>query len=94
MNSSHPTPHQILRHKKGWRLVHVHQELLKRGTPVSYPTLLMIDKGFRPVNVRDENKKIISRKKKKYKPSRYTLILLSKLYKVKPEEIYSDRTIQ
>ena len=87
-----PTPLKTLRHKKGWRLSHLCAELKRKETPISWPTLVMIDNGFRAKVKRDENGKIISRKRQKYKPSRHILAALAKFFKVKPDAIYSDRS--
>lgn len=89
-----PTPHQKLRHKKGWRLVNVKEQLLKRGTPISWPTLLKIDHGFRSVIIRDKiTRKKIKEVRAAYKPRPGYLMILAKLYRVKdPNSIYEDRS--
>lgn len=94
MNPSlNPTPLQKLRHKKGWRLNRVEQELKKRGTPISWPTLLLIDHGFRSVITRDKEGEIIREQKKPYKPRPGYLMILAKLFKVKDANtMYEDRS--
>lgn len=89
-----PTPLKIHRTKKGWRLVRVDQELKKRGTPISWPTLLKIDHGFRSEIIRDKiTKKKIKEKKVAYKPRTGYLMILAKLFKVKdPNSMYEDRS--
>lgn len=89
-----PTPLEILRNKKGWRLNRVHQELKKRGTPISYPTLLRIEHGYRSVIVRDKiTKEILKEKKMPYKPRPGYLMILAKLFRVADENsIYEDRS--
>lgn len=89
-----PTPLEMLRHKKGWRLIRVKQELQKRGTPISWPTLLRIEHGYRTVIIRDKvTKQIIKEKKMPYKPRTGYLMILAKLFKVKNENsIYEDRS--
>ncbi len=83
MNPSlNPTPLKKCRHAKGWRLVRVKKELIKIGTPVSWPTLVMVDNGYRSVKG----------KKKAYKPNMSTLIFLGKLFKKKPKSMYKDRS--
>lgn len=89
-----PTPLQKLRHKRTWRLVRVKQELLKKGTPIAWPTLLKIDHGYRSLIIRDKTtKKIISEKKVAYKPRIGYLMILAKLFNVKDaNSIYEDRS--
>lgn len=88
-----PTPLEKLRHKKGWRLLRVHKELAKRGTPISYPTLLKIEHGYRSEISRDSSGNISREKKVKYKPRAGYLLILAKLFKVKsPNSIYEDRS--
>lgn len=87
-----PAPLRELRQKKGWRLIHVSEQLIKRGTPVSWPILINIDRGYKAIITRDSNSKIINIHKKKYNPSRHTKADIAKLFKVKPEEIYADRS--
>lgn len=89
-----PTPLENLRHKKGWRLVQVKEELKKRGTPISYPTLLRIEHGYRIVITRDKaTGEVIKEKKMPYKPRPGYLMILAKLFKVKDEKsIYEDRS--
>lgn len=87
-----PAPLRELRHKKGWRLVHVSEQLIKRGTPVSWPILINIDRGYKVLILRDNTKKIISIQIKKYNPSRHTKNDIAKLFKVKPQQIYADRS--
>lgn len=94
MNPSlNPTPLQKLRNRKGWRLNRVAEELKKRGTPISWPTLLMIDHGFRSVIIRDKEGQIIKEGKKPYKPRPGYLMILAKLFKVKDySTMYEDRS--
>lgn len=89
-----PTPLQIHRNKKGWRLVRVDQELKKKGTPISWPTLIKIDHGFRSVIIRHKiTRKKIKEKKMAYKPRAGYLMILAKLFKVKnPNKMYEDRS--
>lgn len=89
-----PTPLVKLRHKKGWRLTRVHIELKKKGTPISYPTLLRIEHGYRTVIIRDKKtKEIIEEKKMSYNPRAGYLMILAKLFDVKaPNSIYEDRS--
>lgn len=89
-----PTPLQKLRHKKGWRLTRVHKELKKKGTPISYPTLLRIEHGYRTEVIRDEKtNEILGEKKMPYKPRAGYLMILAKLFNVKaPNSIYEDRS--
>ncbi len=89
-----PTPLVKLRHKKGWRLTRVHTELLKRGTPISYPTLLRIEHGYRTVIVRDKITREITKEiKMPYKPRPGYLMILAKLFKVQDANtIYQDRS--
>lgn len=89
-----PTPLVKLRHKKGWRLTRVHTELQKKGTPISYPTLLRIEHGYRTVIIRDKKtKEIIEEKKMRYNPRAGYLMILAKLFDVKaPNSIYEDRS--
>lgn len=87
-----PTPLQKLRHKKAWRLKRVHKELIKQGTPVSWPTLLKIDHGCKTVIVRGPDKKILHEKKVAYHPYERTLSDIAKLFKVKSTQIYEDRS--
>jgi hypothetical protein len=77
------TPLKRCRHKKGWRLVRVKQELIDKGTPISYPVLLTIEHGYK---VDKAGKKL------PYKPGRRTLADLGKLFKKKPEDMYEDRS--
>ena len=87
-----PTPLEKLRHKKGWRLIRVKQELDKRQTPISYPTLLRIEHGYRTMIVRDDKGAIVNEKKIPYKPRHWHLIQLAKLFNVKnPQKIYENR---
>lgn len=88
-----PTPLEKLRHKKGWRLNRVETELKERGTPISYPTLLRIEHGYRTVVERDKEGNIVSEKKMPYTPRPGYLLILAKLFKVKnANEIYEDRS--
>lgn len=89
-----PTPLEKLRHKKGWRLIQVKDELIKRGTPISYPTLLKIEHGYRTVVMRDKiTRKKMKEKKMPYKPRAGYLMILAKLFKMKNEnDIYEDRS--
>lgn len=89
-----PTPLVKLRHKKGWRLTRVHTELKKRGTTISYPTLLKIEHGYRNMIIRDKKtKEIIEEKKMPYKPRAGYLMILANLFKVKDANtIYQDRS--
>lgn len=79
-----PTPLKRCRHKKGWRLVRVKQELIKKGTPISYPTLLTIEHGFKVDKETGQ--------KLPYKPGRRLLADLGKLFKKQAEEMYEDRS--
>lgn len=89
-----PTPLQIHRNKKGWRVVRVAQELKKRGTPISWPTLLKIDHGYRSEIIRDKiTNEILKEKRIAYKPRVGYLMILAKLFKVKdPNKMYEDRS--
>lgn len=77
-----PTPLQRCRHKKGWRLVTVKQKLIEKGTPVSWPILVNIDRGFKRVKGKNFS----------YKPTNRTLADIGKLFHKKPEEMYEDRS--
>lgn len=93
MTNLKPTPLQIHRNKKGWRLNRLEQELKKRGTPISWPTLLIIDHGFRNVITRDKNRNIIKEEKKAHKPRPGHLLILAKLFKVADANtMYEDRS--
>lgn len=87
-----PAPLKHLRHQKGWRLTEVSIKLKAQGTPISWPTLVNIDHGYRSVIVRDKAGKKIREKKAAYKPFRRTLADIAKLFKVKPEDVYEDRS--
>lgn len=82
-----PSPLRHLRHKKAWKLIHVYSKLQDQGTPVSWPTLEKIDHGFK--SVRDKDGNMI---RKKYTPQRRILVDIAKLFKVKPDKIYEDRS--
>ena len=77
-----PTPLQKCRHKKGWRLVTVKQKLIERGTPVSWPILVNVDRGF----------KMVKGKKMPYHPFDRTLADIGRLFKKKAKDIYEDRS--
>lgn len=88
-----PTPLEKLRHKKGWRLIRVKKELDARGTPISYPTLLRIEHGYRTVIERDKKGNILQEIKMPYNPRPGYLMILAKLFKVKDANcIYEDRS--
>lgn len=87
-----PTPLQKLRHKKAWRLKRVFKELIKQGTPVSWPTLLKIDHGCKTVIVRGPNREILEEKKVAYHPYERTLSDIGKLFKVSSKKVYEDRS--
>lgn len=86
------TPLKKLRHKKGWRLIKVKQELDKRGTPISWPTLLKIEHGYKTGIIRGLNGKILKEQKLLYRPSRRTLADIAKLFKVDIKDVYQDRS--
>lgn len=86
-----PTPLRNLRHKKGWRLNLVHKKLMAQGTPVSWPTLLKIDHGFKKDIIR-KNGVIVKEKKIPYNPSSRILADIAKLFKVKAKDMYQDRS--
>lgn len=77
-----PTPLQRFCHKKGWRLVRVKEELIARGTPVSWPILVNINRGF----------KMVKGKKFPYHPTNRILIDIGKLFKKKAAQMYEDRS--
>lgn len=78
-----PTPVQHRLHELTWSLTRLHQELKKKQTPITYPTLINIKRGY----------KLINGKKKKYSPSlRTTLADIGKVLKIKPEQVYEDRS--
>lgn len=85
------TPLRRLRHQKGWRLIRVKQELIKQGTPISWPTLLKIDHGYKSAIIRDKQGKIIEEKKMPYTPHPRTLADLAKLFKVKIGKVYQHK---
>lgn len=87
-----PTPLQHLRHKKAWTLSEVSRKLKEQCTPCSFPTLIYIDRGFKKKIIRDKSGKKIGEIRKKYSPNRRTLADIAKLFKVKPELIYQDRS--
>ena len=86
------TPLQKLRHQKGWRLIRVQRELQKQGTPISWPTLINIDRGFKVVVIRDENKQILEERKLPYKPGKRLLTDIADLFDVPVKKIYQDRS--
>lgn len=87
-----PTKLQHLLHKKAWTLSNLFIELQKNETPLSYPILIMIKKGYRKKIIRDKDGKIIRHEKVKYNPNRHTLMDIAKIFKVKPEQVYEDRS--
>lgn len=87
-----PTPLQHLLHEKAWTLSDLCIELKKRNTPCSYITLLLLKKGYRTKKTRDKFGEIIKEEKITYNPNRRTLADIAKVFKVKPEEVYADRS--
>lgn len=93
MTNFNPTPLQKFLFKIGMDLQWLHEK-----SKVSYPTLVNINHGFRSVVKRDKTTgKIISKSKKKFTPEIWTLMQIAKAFrhagiKVKPEEIYEDRS--
>ncbi len=81
-----------LRHQKGWRLIQVHQKLKDRDTPVSWPTLLKIDHGYKTVVVRNRKGRVTGERKIPYKPTRGILRDIAGLFKVKVSKVYEDRS--
>ena len=86
------TQMQKLRHRKGWRLVQLHEALKENDTPISWPILVNIDRGYKIKIVRDKNKKIVERIKLPYKPGRGFLTDLGKLLDAPANKIYQDRS--
>ena len=87
MEKKSHTPLQKLLFNKGVNLQWLHHK-----TGISYPTLVHINRGYRSMPKRDENHKIISKEKKKFTPEIWTLMQIAKALKVKPNEIYEDRS--
>lgn len=87
-----PTPLQHLRHQKGWRLITVAEKLKEKNTPVSWPTLVNFDRGYRAVIIRDKKGNKVREEKRKYSPGRHTCEDIARLFKANPEEIYQDRS--
>lgn len=89
-----PTPLQKLRHKKAWTLSELNLKLIEAKTPVSFPTLINIDRGYRSKVLRDEFGKIDRREKLPYHPNPRTLADIARLFNVKPSSVYKDRSKQ
>lgn len=86
------TPLQKLRHIKGWRLVKLHQALKENDTPISWPILVNIDRGYKVKTIRDKNKKIIEKVKLPYKPGRGFLTDIGRIFEVPAKKVYQDRS--
>jgi hypothetical protein len=82
-----PTPLKEFRHKKGWRLNRVESELIKRKIPISWPTLIKIDNGYKSVIIKNTDG-TMQRKKAKYNPSNKNLKKLAKLTGINYKNIY------
>lgn len=87
-----PTPIQHLLHKKAWTLSDLFLKLKKNKTPCSYPTLLLIKKGYRKKIIRLPDGTISKFEKVPYHPNRRTLADIGKIFKVKPDQVYEDRS--
>lgn len=92
MSTLRATRMQKLRHAKGWRLTDLYEKLKEVKTPISWPILVNIDRGFKTEVIRDENKKIIQKKKLPYKPGRGFLADLGKVLDAPANKIYQDRS--
>lgn len=89
-----PTPLQKLRHKKAWTLSQLYLKLREAETPISFPTLILLDHGYRSKVIRDENGKISRKEKLPYTPNPRTLADIARLFNVKPSAVYEDRSKQ
>lgn len=73
-----PTTLEKIRYKKGWTLLELRKKVKNL---ISYPTLIMIDRGYR----------MVKGKKVKYNPNPRTLRYLAEVCNVKPSQVYEPR---